>query len=416
MTQKGRLLAAIVVLTVAVSGFAGPATTALAADVELRLWITGPSYKKFGKMAAKEFEKANPGIKVKVANLDWSAYAQKIVTAVSGGTPPDVFSFYSVNVAPWAAGGMLRPLDDVVDKGAFYPAAIANGIYDDKIYAVPIGMRMRAFFYRKDILSKAGYAAPPETWNELSDYAKKLVKYDSSGNLERTGFWVPTSHPYKTIQMWLAFLWSNGGEVFTPDGKQAAFNQAPGVEATQFLDDMLNKHKVDRPGSIKADNLAFVQGRVAMLLSNVVTRGLLKNAPDKKDTVGIALPPAAKNKVVEFSGEMMGVASNTKHPEEAVKLMKFVAMHKPIALQYYAADDGLPALKSVKAEELAERNPWIGEYLKLTEYGRPLPAHPNWFEISNIVTAALDEVYVNKRPAMEALDAAADKVNALLAK
>jgi len=42
--------------------------------------------------------------------MDWTQYQQKILTGVAGGAGPDVFSFYSVDVAPWAAKGLLMPL------------------------------------------------------------------------------------------------------------------------------------------------------------------------------------------------------------------------------------------------------------------------------------------------------------------
>ena len=51
--------------------------------------------------------------------------------------------------------------------------------------------------YRKDYFKEAGLDpnSPPETWEELYDYAKKLVVMDDSGNVERGGFDVPISDP-----------------------------------------------------------------------------------------------------------------------------------------------------------------------------------------------------------------------------
>lgn len=390
-------------------------SAAQAEPVKLKLWLTGPGYDRFMEKVIPEFEKANPAIEVEWLNLGWRSYQQKILTGVTGGVPPDVFSFYSVDVASWASRGILKPLDDMIDRGDFIENALANGVWGPNVYALPLGMRMRPFFYRKDHLKKAGFTGPPQTWDELSAFAQKLVTWDSNGNLERTGFWVPTSHPYKTPQVWLAFLWANGGEVFTPDGKKAAFNGSEGVVATEYLADLLRKYKVDAPGSIKADNTAFAQGRVAMLVSNIVTRGLMKNSPHLKDEVGIGLPPTPKVKVVELAGEMIGISKDSKHPAEAAKLLSFIALNPPITVQYNAIDDTMPGLKAVAESEFVKNNPWIPQYLALAKYGRPLPVHPKWGEISAIITAALDEVYLNGQPAKMALDAAANKVNAVLA-
>jgi multiple sugar transport system substrate-binding protein len=393
-------------------GALGPA----AAQTTLNVWLTGPGYDRFLKEVVPEFEKANPGIKIEWLNLGWDNYQQKILTAFAGGSGPDVFSFYSVDVAPWAARNLLRPLDDMVERKDFIASALASGEWDGHIYAIPLGMRMRPFFYRKDFLAAASLTEPPRTWDELRAYAQKLVKRDSAGNLERVGFWVPTSHPYKTPQVWLAFLWDAGGEVLTPDGKKAAFNSPEGVQATEFMAKLLRDDKVDAPGSIKADNTDFAQGRAAMMISNIVTRGLMKNTPELRDKVGIALPPGNKRQYVEIAGEMLGIARTTKHMPEAEKVAKFIGLNPAIVTKYVAIDDTMPALKSVADSDFAKNNTWIPSYIALADRGRPLPSHPRWVEISNAITQALDQVFLQGRPAKEALDEAASVVNGILAR
>jgi multiple sugar transport system substrate-binding protein len=392
----------------------GPATAQ--STTTLNLWLTGPGYDRFLRDVVPEFEKANQDIKVEWLNLGWDNYQQKILTAFAGGGGPDVFSFYSVDVAPWAARNLLRPLDDMINKSDFIASALASAEWDGHLYAIPLGMRMRPLFYRKDVLAAAGFNRPPQTWEELESYAKKLVKRDANGNLERVGFWIPTGHPYKTPQVWLAFLWNAGGEVLTPDGKKAAFNSPEGVKATEFMARLLRDDKIDAPGSIKVDNTDYAQGRAAMLISNIVTRGLMKNTPELRPNVGIALPPAAKQQYVEIAGEMLGIARGTKYMAQAQKLASFIGLNPAIMTKYVAIDDTMPALKSVADSDFAKNNPWIPSYLALADHGRPLPSHPRWVEISNAITQALDQVFVQGRPAKEALDEAAATVNGILAR
>ena len=346
--------------------------------------------------------------------MDWTQYQQKILTGVAGGAGPDVFSFYSVDVAPWAAKGLLSPLDGHVNRADFDANALDNGLWDGKVYAVPMGMKIRAFYYRKDFLKEAGIARAPQTWDEMREAATKMVKRDAAGNITRVGFWMPTSHPYKTAQVWLAFLWGNGGEVFDPTGKKAAFNSPEGVESAQFLGDLINKAKVDKPGTIKLDNTDFMQGKVAMLVSNIATRGLLRDRPDLKDQVGIAAPPMAKKRVVELSGEMFGIAQSSRQKEAAAKLLAYLAS-RDVVVKYNQVDDNIPGLKAAMDSDYVRSNPFVSQFIEIAKVGRPLPKHPRWSEVSSVLTTALDEVLLKGRPAKEALDAAAQKVNGLLA-
>lgn len=383
------------------------------AQVTLRLWVSGPGYDKFLADVVPAFERQNPGLKVEALTMDWTQYQQKILTGVAGGAGPDVFSFYSVDVAPWAAKGLLAPLDTSVRRADFDTNALENGLWDGKIYAVPMGMKIRPLYYRKDFLREAGLTRGPQTWAELRDYAAKLVKHDASGNVTRVGFWVPTSHPYKTVQVWLAFLWSNGGDVFDAAGRKAAFNGPEGVESVQFLADFITKAKVDKPGTIKLDNTDFMQGKVAMLVSNIVTRGLLKAAPELKDSVGIVAPPVAKKKVVELSGEMFGIAQTSRNKEAAAKLLAYLTT-RDVVIKYNQVDDNIPGLKSAMDSDYVKSSPFVSQFIEIAKVGRPLPKHPRWSEVSTILSAALDEVYLKGRPAREAMDAAAQKVNTLL--
>jgi ABC-type glycerol-3-phosphate transport system substrate-binding protein len=407
----------LVIATIGVAALIGGPAARAADAVELKLWMTGVGLDKYMKdQVVSQFEKENPGIKVEATNLSWTSYQQKILTGIAANDGPDVLSFYSVDVAPWAARGVLTALDGKFDADLFIPSALANGRWDGKVYALPIGLRMRPLYYRADFLKAAGFDKPPATWEELRTYASRLVKKDAAGNIERVGFWVPTNHPYKTVQMWLSFLWNAGGDVLAPDGRKAIFNSPEGVEATQFLADLIRADKVDVPGAIKIDNVDFAQGRVAMLVSNIVTRDLVKNFPQLKAEVGVAMVPARKGSYVELSGDMIGVAKASRHPAEAAKLINFIAARAEIALKYYEIDQNLPSLKSVASSDYAKNDPWIPTYLKLVDKARPLPAHPRWTEIASVLTKALDSVYVEGRPAKAALDEAAATADEILAR
>lgn len=54
------------------------------------------------------------------------------------------------------------------------------------VYAIPFYVDPLVLYYNRDLLSKAGYAKPPQYWDELYEYASKLTERDQAGNIVRS--------------------------------------------------------------------------------------------------------------------------------------------------------------------------------------------------------------------------------------
>src|SRR3981081_296617 len=68
----------------------------------------------FMREVADRFEVANPGLKVEIEVVPWSAQAQKWPAALTGGTLPDVAIVLAENAIPMHLAGALHPADSVV--------------------------------------------------------------------------------------------------------------------------------------------------------------------------------------------------------------------------------------------------------------------------------------------------------------
>ena len=89
--------------------------------------------------------------------------------------------------------------------------------------------------YRKDYFKEAGLDpnSPPETWEELYDYAKKLVVMDDSGNVERGGFDVPISDPNVTLME--VFMRQAGNKIIDSEKGEICIDQPSAIKAMEFL-------------------------------------------------------------------------------------------------------------------------------------------------------------------------------------
>ena len=153
--------------------------TAPAAE-PIRLWhimnYEGP--REVLAEAVKRFEKANPGIAVKVQTFDNDAYKTKLNIEMQSGTPPDVFFTWG--------GGLLATLaraERVVDltdtmaregwKDRFLPAALGLCTVENRTYAAPVDLACVPLWVNRALLEKHGLAAP-KTCAELIALCKAL--------------------------------------------------------------------------------------------------------------------------------------------------------------------------------------------------------------------------------------------------
>ena len=103
--ELSRLLAAA-----ALASGAFVAQPALAEDITLEFVVWNYSLETI-QDNIKQFEAANPGIKVKVTDYTWPDYQDSIVLRFRGNTPTDVIYGGQDWLPAWGAAGFIAPLD-----------------------------------------------------------------------------------------------------------------------------------------------------------------------------------------------------------------------------------------------------------------------------------------------------------------
>ena len=365
----------------------------------------------------KVFNEQYPNITVEYKILDWTNGPAQVLTAFAGGIGPDVFVTYSNGIPRWVENGAYQALDGYFNKEDFSAISMELATWKDQLYAIPWNLKIHTYYVRSDYLKEAGIDKVPETWDELVDASKAMTQYDSAGNITRSGLWINVNHPYKTISQFQVLMMSAGGTYFSEDGCNSTFNGPPGIEAAQLIDDLLNVYKVDAPGAITIDAVDFAQGKVASLFSNLATRGLVANYPDVVPYVEIVAPPhKGDNKGIgQTGGNYMGISPTTKHFNEALALVKFLTMDPRPLYDYALTEGGAIAYKPAMTDEYYAIDPFVERWNALIENnGAGEPKHPNWAEISNEITVALDKIYLEGVDPKEALNTAAVNVDLLL--
>ncbi|MFN8518439.1 MAG: extracellular solute-binding protein [Chloroflexota bacterium] len=294
---------------------------------------------------AASFHEANPDITVNVQVVSWNDIYDVLNTRVSSGDPPDIMNLnYFAN---FAADGLLYTADQIVSPDVlndFIQTFRDNSMYDGTEYAVADLASDRLFFYNKDILDKAGIAAPPATWSELLDACDK-IKATQPGI-------IPIAIPLGKEEAQAEFLiWAggNGGGYFK-DG-QWVIDSAENVETLNYLQQLVDKGCTQpNPGTTDRTSGAwplFAQGVAAMVNGAVFYPGILA---EQGSTVNFGVAPFPHNDGKE--SVTLGVQDyffgfKKEGNQEAVqKFMDYLFQADNYAGFLKAAGTFLPATKS----------------------------------------------------------------------
>ncbi|WP_433016395.1 ABC transporter substrate-binding protein [Kribbella sp. CA-294648] len=370
-----------------------------------------PASTAYWAQIEKDFEAANAGTDVKIELVPWENRDQKLATAFSGGKGPDIVLLNPDQVPQYVKNGSLAPVDKVLEpaKSSFLSPAVDALTVDGKVYAAPIYHTVTTTMYNKKLLDKAGITTPPQTWDEIKAAAPKL-KAAGVATLDYSAL------PAATLNLnFYPLLWQAGGSVFSEDGKKAAFNQAPGVEALTFLTTLFNQGAIPKSalskGNVVAD-AALGKQEVAMGFNNSPADAAVAATAWGADNVVIGLP--LKNKKQVGFGTPGGLAINaaSKNIAGAEKFISFMTDPKQLISIGTASgflsprtDAKIPA-KDAQAEKFAAA----------LEYAYPGEPNPAARQVMSLLAVELQAALSGKKTPQQALDDAAKQADDLLSR
>jgi len=150
--------------------------TATGGKVSLGSYNSDPNSLAGVQAIAAAFTAANGGTKVNVNTVDHGTF-QNQITQYLGGTPEDVFTWFSGHrMRFFADKGLATPIDDVWSAvSSNYTAGFAASVKgnDGHVYAVPTDYYPWAVFYRKDVWAAKGYSVPTN-WDDFKALCAKM--------------------------------------------------------------------------------------------------------------------------------------------------------------------------------------------------------------------------------------------------
>ena len=126
----------------------------------------------------KNFEAANPDIKLKWVTLEEGVLRQRVTTDIATqGGQFDIMTIGMYEAPIWGKKGWLTELktDAAYDVDDLLPAVRGGLTVGGKLYAAPFYGESSMLMYRKDLADKVGVTVPERpTWTQVADLAKKI--------------------------------------------------------------------------------------------------------------------------------------------------------------------------------------------------------------------------------------------------
>ena len=406
MTQTQRFASR---LAFGASALAFIATAASAGEIT---WWTP----NFNEARARElltgFQTEHPDITVNLEITTTNGLPERILTTLQSGAAPDLIDVQHPWVNNYAQNGLVIPLDDVLEAREDYnEAALDYVTWDDQLWGIPYRIEAIAVLYNRGHFAAAGLdpESPPKTWDELLTTAQTLTEAGYSGFAITGGGEVGN-----TIFRSLPFVWMNGGDLLSEDGKTAVINSPEAVEAVKFWTDMYVEHGVSPTSTLENDGTAnrrlFIADQVSMYQSGQFDIASIQTENPNIDIGAIMTPhPEGGEPAAILGGWSWVVPASAENPDDAKTLIRWLA--QPENMGFFT--DTFPARTS--AMELPRfDDPMLQVFGDMLPYGRPLPTHPQYAQMAQAYFDGIQRILIGEQTAQEAMDLAAEDIQALL--
>ena len=374
---------------------------------------------------ARDFEAKNPDIKVVMEYVGYDSVHDKIVTGMAAKPPaydaamidviwPDEFikSGYLLDVTSRITPDM---------KSGIFPAAFNGVTRNGKVYGVPWLMDVKYFMYNQDMLQKAGFNAPPKTWEELADQAK-VIKQKGIADFPIIWSW---NQKEGVVCDFTVLLFGNGGAFLDASGKPV-FNNDKGVQVLAWMKKTIDDG-LTNPSSVSSDENAveadFMAGKSAFAVnwlfqysdSNDATKSQIAGKAVFAPMPVFAAGAAAGVKGASVDGSSaFGIMSTTPYPDQVLKFLTYLGSNE-VQIKYSAemlpiwqndfTGDSLTQLTSASASNPVTVPAFKDQFPYANE--RPTVAYYN--EASAALQLAIQEALTGVKTPQAALDDAAAK-------
>lgn len=400
-------------------------------NVNITFWhVFSGAQEQALKNIIASFEQKYPGVKVTpVYKGSYDPTRKATLTAIAANAVPDMVWSFPNAVSEYANEDVVQPLDPFMDstkvglgdlKKALDAKILAGYKYptfNNQTLSLPPAVSQEVMFYNADWLKQLGYDKPPETFDQFMEVCAKVKqttpdKWCTAFRTDASGF--------------AQLVWNFGGELLTPDLKQAAFKDA-GLKAMQWYKEMLDKGYAYQPAVAFGDQTDFGLGKTLFTFGSSTGIPFYKAAATDPATNkerfnwSITAYPRVKAgdpPLVNLFGPSVALLATT--PERSLASWLFLKHWLgdeqsgtwATTANYYPINQNANTSPAVKA--YLEKNPIYARGFELLKNNKSEPNVMGWQGARDAIANGLIAVITNKATPEQSIDATVKAVNDVL--
>jgi multiple sugar transport system substrate-binding protein len=435
MTRRGAALvggvavgAASSVLLAACQGAPGSATanqpSTVTGTVKMAFRLRSPHTEVYTGIA-EDFGKKQANIKVLPEPVPGD-FGLKVLELYASGTEPDTY-WADVALFPgYVNKKMVLNLEQFAKRDAkaaqlddVFPGVMDQARWKNVLYGMPGDGGGPLTIWNVGMLERVGLPSPGQLnesgqWavDRFLDIAKKAVR-KGTGQPDIFG----AEGHFAAYAIWLAWVFTFGGEMFNKDGTAIVLDQSAGVEALQWLQDLSARHGVTpnpaEAAELKAAQLAdrrelFAAERVAMIsdYTTALGAGGILEAEKRGLRWDATIMPAGRAGQFSTAQYHPFVASSSSKQQEAAWQVLVYQAGPEATLRKSLAATSHPYRKSTSlAPEYVKTKPaYFGKSLE--KLGRVTRALPQVVEQDKLAAVLNEEIAALRDAKKSAIDVA----------
>ena len=362
------------------------------------------------------FRAEHPDLELRIEQLPWTAAHEKLLTAYAGDATPDVAQLGNSWLPELVALNALEPLDErVAASPDIAREDYFGGIWDtnriaDRLYGLPWYVDTRLLFYRRDLLARAGFEAPPANWDEwlaMQQAIKRLV------GPQRYAVLLPLNEYDPLVALAL-----QQSEPLLRDGGRYGNFRSEGFRRTwRYFLSMFERGLAPASSANEIANVwnEFARGFFSFYISGPWQIGEFRRRlpPELQSAWATAPLPGPNGPGASIAGgSSLGLFRRSRNKQAAWALVRYLS-RPAVQQRFYTLTGNLPPRRTSWAAEVLSGDAKVRAFADQLERVRPVPQVPEWERIATelrLVTERVVRGDIAADLAPAELDARADRL------